>query len=111
MKYAVSQRDSIKDALKLFSKFSDKRKKQSSGGVLSKDVFKKFAKFTEKNYFSGVSFLTKLQAGRLQTLNWQKQPLEIVFKTLKMVFLKILKISQKKPVLESLFNKVGVLRT
>ena len=108
MKYAVSQRYSIKDALKLFSKFSDKRKKQSSGGVLSKDVFKKF---TEKNYFSGVSFLTKLQAGRLQTLNWQKQPLEIVFKTLKMVFLKILKISQKKPVLESLFNKVGVLRT
>ena len=51
MKYAVSQRYSIKDTLKLFSKSSDKRKKQSSGGVLSKDVFKKFAKFTEKTTF------------------------------------------------------------
>ena len=51
MKYAVSQRYSIKDTLKLFSKSSDKRKKQSSGSVLSKDVFKKFAKFTEKTTF------------------------------------------------------------
>ena len=35
--------------LKNFSKFSDKHKKQSSRGVLSKDVLKNFAKSTEKN--------------------------------------------------------------
>ena len=35
--------------LKNFSKFTDKHKKQSSGGVLSKDVVKKLAKFTEKD--------------------------------------------------------------
>ena len=34
--------------LKNFSKFTDKHKKQLSGGFLSKDVLKKFAKFTEK---------------------------------------------------------------
>ena len=34
--------------LKNLSKFSDKHKRQSSGGVLSKDVFKNFAKFAEK---------------------------------------------------------------
>ena len=34
--------------LKNFSKFSDKHKEQSSGGVLSKDVLKNFVKFTEK---------------------------------------------------------------
>ena len=54
--------------LKNFSKFSDKHKEQSSGGVLSKDVLKNFVKFTEKNIFAGVSFLKKLE----------KQPLEIV---------------------------------
>ena len=32
--------------LKNFSKFSDKYKKQSSGGVLSKDVLKNFAELT-----------------------------------------------------------------
>ena len=36
-------------ALKNFSKFADKHKKQSSRGVLSKDVLKNFAKFTEKH--------------------------------------------------------------
>ena len=35
--------------LKNFSKFSDKHKKQSSGGVLSKDVDKTFANFAGKN--------------------------------------------------------------
>ena len=35
--------------LKNLSKFSDKHKRQSSGGVLSKDVLKNFAKFTEKS--------------------------------------------------------------
>ena len=34
--------------LKKFSKFSDKHKKQSFGGVLSKDALKNSAKFTEK---------------------------------------------------------------
>ena len=33
--------------LKNLSKFSDKHKRQSSGGVLSKDVLKNFAKFAE----------------------------------------------------------------
>ena len=34
--------------LKNFSKFSNKHKKESSGGVLSQDVLKDFANFTEK---------------------------------------------------------------
>ena len=34
--------------LKKFSKFSDKHKNQSFGGVLSKDALKNSAKFTEK---------------------------------------------------------------
>ena len=42
-----------------FSKFTDKHKKQSSGGVLSKHVLKNYAKFTE---IVEVSFLIKLQA-------------------------------------------------
>ena len=36
-------------ALKNLSKFTDKIKKQSSGGVLSKGVLKNFAKFIEKH--------------------------------------------------------------
>ena len=35
-------------ALKNFSRFTDKFKKLSSGGVLSKDAFKDFPKFTEE---------------------------------------------------------------
>ena len=46
--------------LKNFSKFTDKRKKQSFGGVLSKDALKNFAKFTEKQV------KRKLQAGNLK---------------------------------------------
>ena len=34
--------------LNIFLKFTDKHKKQSSGGVLSKDVLKDYTKFTEK---------------------------------------------------------------
>ena len=52
--------------LKNFSKFSDKHKEQSSGGVLSKDVLKNFAKVTEKNILAGVSVLTKLQAEKVK---------------------------------------------
>ena len=37
-----------RDALKNFSKFSDKHKEQSSRGVLSKDVLKNFVKLAEK---------------------------------------------------------------
>ena len=51
--------------LKNFSKLTDKQKKQSTGGVLTKDVVKNFAKFTDK-YVSQVSFLIKLQAGNLK---------------------------------------------
>ena len=34
--------------LKNFSKFTDKRKRQSFAGVLSKDILKNFTKFIEK---------------------------------------------------------------
>ena len=37
-----------RDVLKNFSKFSDKHKEQSFGGVLSKDVLKNFVKLTDK---------------------------------------------------------------
>ena len=42
--------------LKNFSKFTDKYKKQSLGGVLSKDVLKNFTKFTEKYLCRCLSF-------------------------------------------------------
>ena len=51
--------------LEIFSKFTDKHKKQSSGGALSKNTLKKFAKFT-KNIFPRVSFLIKLHAENLK---------------------------------------------
>ena len=41
-----------------FLKFTDKLKKQSSRGVLSKDVLKNFAKFTKK-HLSGNLFFNK----------------------------------------------------
>ena len=50
--------------LKKFTKFTDKHK-QSSRGVLSKDVLKIFAKL-QINVFASVSFLIKLQAGNLR---------------------------------------------
>ena len=48
-----------KGVLKNFSEFSDKHKKQSSGGVLWKDVLKNFAKFTEQTSW-------RLKAGNLK---------------------------------------------
>ena len=42
--------------LKNFSKFSDKHKEQSSGGVLSKDVVKNSVKFTEKQLCQSLLF-------------------------------------------------------
>ena len=54
-----------RDILKNFSKFTEKHKKQPSGGVLSKDVFK-ILQNSQKNIFAGVSFLIKFQAGNLK---------------------------------------------
>ena len=51
--------------LKNSSKFTDTLKKQSSGGVLSKDVIK-ILKNSQKNIFVGISFVIKLQAGNLR---------------------------------------------
>ena len=47
-----------RSVLKNFSEFTDKHKKQSSGGFLvkRKDVLKKFAKFTEKHLFLSLFF-------------------------------------------------------
>ena len=87
----------MKDVLKNI-KFIDKLMKTSSGGVLSKDVFKSFAKFTEK-YLCGNLFF-KLQTGNLklsETVNQDVQQNKM--------FLKILQISQG-----SLFIKVAALR-
>ena len=54
--------------LKNFSKFTHKHKKQSSGGVLSKEkMFSNILQNSQKNIFAGVSFLIKLQAGNLKT--------------------------------------------
>ena len=41
--------------LKSFSKFIAKHKNWSSGGVLSKDVHKSFAKFTEKHLYKKIA--------------------------------------------------------
>ena len=45
-----------KGALKNFPKFRNKFEKQSSGGVLSKDVLTNFAKFTEKRFCRNLFF-------------------------------------------------------
>ena len=51
-----------RDVPKNFLKFTDKLKKQSSGGALSKDVLKNFAKFTEKHLCGNLFF--NILAGR-----------------------------------------------
>ena len=49
------------------SKFTDKHKKQSSGGVLSKEKMSlKTLQNSQKNIFAVVSFLIKLQTGNLK---------------------------------------------
>ena len=45
-----------RDALKNFSKFTDKLKRQSSGSALSKDVLRNFVKFTEKHFCRNLFF-------------------------------------------------------
>ena len=54
-----------KGVLKNFSKFTDKHKKHSSKGVLSKDVLENFAKFTEKHPCRCL-FFDKVPAGNLK---------------------------------------------
>ena len=54
-----------RDVLKNFLKFTDKLKKQSSEGVLSK-MFLKLLQNSQKNIFAGISFIIKLQAGNLK---------------------------------------------
>ena len=56
-----------RSVLKNVSKFTDKHKKQSSGGVLSKvKMSLKILQNSQKNTFAVVSFLIKLQAGNLK---------------------------------------------
>ena len=56
-----------RSVLENFSKFADKHKKQSSGGVLSKEkMFLKILQNSQKNIFVRVSFLMKLQARNLK---------------------------------------------
>ena len=56
-----------KGCLKNFIKFTDKHKKQSSGGVLSKDVHKNVAKFTE-NHLCRSLFFNKVTGGKAKTV-------------------------------------------
>ena len=62
--------DSLKNhliVLKNVSQFTDKHKKQSFEGVLSKEkMFLKSLQNSQKNIFSRFSFLIKLRAGKLK---------------------------------------------
>ena len=55
-----------RDALENFLKFTEKLKKKSFGGVLSKDVLKNFAKFTEK-HLCGNLFFNKVAGWKPET--------------------------------------------
>ena len=55
-----------RSVLKNFSKFTDKHKKQSSGVLSKEKMFWKFLQNSQKNIFTGGSFLIKLQAGYLK---------------------------------------------
>ena len=58
-----------RSVLKNVLKFTDKHKKQSSGVALSKEtIFLTILQNSQKNIFSGVSFLIKLPAGSLRPL-------------------------------------------
>ena len=59
--------------LKIFSKFTDKHKKLSSGGVLTKDVLKNFTKFVDK-HFSPSLFCNKAagwKPGTVRSSHWR----------------------------------------
>ena len=93
------------DVLKNILNFTDKLKKQSSKGVLSKDFLKTFQN-SQKNIFARISFVIKLQAANSlfgNSLKLSETATGVV--QYNKVFLKVSQISQ-----ESLFNKVAVLR-
>ena len=95
-----------RSVLKNFSKFTNKHKKQSPGGVLSKeeDILKMFAKLTKKQLCRSLFF--NRDAG------WKPETVRRSYWrcSVKQDILKIFgNFHTKKPVLESLFNKVAVL--
>ena len=68
--------------LKNFSKFTDKQKKQSTGGVLTKDVLKNFAKFTDKHLCPSL-FFNKAAGWKPETIrssHWRCSVKKGVFK-------------------------------
>ena len=92
-----------RSVLKNVSEFTDKHKKQSSEGVLSKEkMFLKILQNSQKNIFSGVSFLIKLQAGNLKP---SEEVTGDVHRNRKFHS----KYHWKQPVFESLINKVAFL--
>ena len=111
--------------LKSFSKFTDNHKKQSSGGVLSELVLKNFAKFTDKHLCSSL-ILNEVVGWKPETARSSQCTCSVkkVFLKRSLVFQNqpfidplqnrcswiIHKFHRKKSVLESLFNKVAVLR-
>ena len=95
--------------------------------VFCKKIFLNILQNSQKNVLAGVSFLIKLQAGNLKLSEAAtgdilskkvflkrrtdvSKPAVHRFSTQNMYFWIIHKIHSKKPVLESLFNKVAVLR-
>ena len=91
--------------LKNFSKFTDKHKKQSSRSVLSKDILKNFAKFTLKHFFRSL-FLNKVADWKPESVrgsHWRWSVKQGVLRN-------FVYFHREKPLLKSLFNKVGVLR-
>ena len=114
-----------KGDLKNLSRLREKHYKQSSRGVLSKDVVKNFGKFAEKRICWSLLF-SKVAGWKPETVrssHWRCSVKKMTLKrrtdvpepavhrssTQNRCFLIIHKIHRKKPVLESLFNKVAVL--
>ena len=120
------QRCSIKEVIWKTSQNSQINTRSSHPEVfLSKDVLKNFAKFTDKHLCRSL-FLMKLQAGNLKLSEtatgdvlWKKVFLKRCTDVSEHPFIDPLqnrcswiihKLHRKKPVLESLFIKVAVLR-
>ena len=74
----------IRVVLKNFWKFTAKRKKQSSGVVLSKDVLKDFAKFTEKHLCRNL-FFNKVAGWKPETLRSSHWKWPVKYKALAQV--------------------------
>ena len=112
--------------LKNFSKFTDKQKKQSTRGVLTKDVLKNFAKFLDKHLCPSL-FFNKVAGWKPETVrssNWRCSVKKVFLRrrtgasepAFHRSFTKCSswinhKIRNKKSVLQSRFNNVAVLRT